>query len=194
MVITVNNKDTGSAGSAKRADERHWSRTLGGVAAVITVAVFSFGAGNLADLTHRLFGPDQEVVHSTNLLKYGNGVEAACTRARDRPAQTLMTVAWMNSLIDQRTDFLTNWSLHSDQNLLGNAEQIDVDVAQEHFEAATGYLGAVASDFGANDRSAYNAHLGDYHQEMAEYMTIIRKLDPYTFCAVNWPAPSTLGS
>jgi hypothetical protein len=105
-----------------------------------------------------------------------------------------MTVAWVNSVIDQRTDFLTNWSLHADQNLLSNAEQIDVDVAREHFTAATGCLGAVAGDFGAKDTSAYNAHLDDYHRETAEYMTIIRKSDPYTFCAVNWPASSTLGS
>jgi hypothetical protein len=181
-------RQPGPAAEQASPDSSKWLSTT---SALIAVAVFFFGAGNFTDLRDKLTQKNR--IHSAGLAGYRTLLTSACSSGPGRPdGYAINNLSRLNSVLKARITFVGIWTSSVLDDRLTDAERADMAAARFHFRAATGFWAALTSDFKADDDSAYDAHLGEYWQAMADYVSILHRYGLHSGCAVAWPAPSTL--
>jgi hypothetical protein len=185
---------TGSSSSGPNTQDSaepapHWSRNAGGIAALIALAAFIFGVGNFTDLKARVTGEYQrrqtaQRIHTSFVRSY-IGFESFCG-GLTQPSK--VTLSWLNAVLKVRINFANAWAGRPDDGLT-NAERADMAAARSNFRAASGFWSALATDFKAADISAYDTHLGEYYQAMADYLSVVYRYGVHDSCAVTWPTP-----
>jgi hypothetical protein len=179
----------------------HWTRTAGGVASIIAIAVAFFGAGTFANLKDRITGDyykkqTAQFSHSSAANLYFSMLNASCRTAVVTAGGSLqrpdkVTLSWLNTMLNARTRFADTWA---SQNVGGltDTEQAEMAAARSRFRAASGFWGALTADFKANDVSGYDAHVGQYYEAMADYLATLHRTGTHDGCAVAWPTPNLL--
>jgi hypothetical protein len=172
-----------------------------GIASIIAIAVAFFGAGTFANLKDRITGDyykrqTAQFSHSGAASMYLTRLNSSCKTAIVTAGVSLqrpdkVTLSWLNTMLNARARFADSWAT---QNVGGLTDtgQADMAAARSRFRAATGFWAALAADFKANDVSGYDAHLGQYHEAMADYLATLHRTGTHDGRAVAWPTPNLL--
>jgi hypothetical protein len=161
------------------------SDTANWIAVILSATIFFFGVGSFADLNAKISG--KKNIESAALRAYVSSLEGDCPQP-DNPGKSI-SLTWLRQVLSSRAIFVNNWAaLASNDKELTDSERADMDAARFQFRAANGFWSALTSDFKAGNMSAYAAHVGQYYQAMASYMSLAERYRLHK-CTTEWPAP-----